>query len=173
MQSDRPSVRRKPTGTSPRTRFIIGCFLDILGIVAIVMTLIFPFHFFLPSWSYTETTISIEPYKAAEIDYDFFMGGVVRGVVTNTIHANSSAVLSLHVEDSGGETVLAPRSISERYTFELQPQQTGLHKLILDNVQDAEGSATVRIWQYYYNILFLSLGFAVFISGIVLIITAP
>jgi hypothetical protein len=173
VQKGHPSSPKKPTKPPTITRFSIGCLLDILGIIVLVTALIFPFHFFLPAWSRTETTVTIEPYRNAQIDHDFFMGGVVRGTITHTMETNSTVTLSFYIEDSTGEKVVDPRRIPGTYNFELQPQQTGLHRLVLDNTLQMQGTARLTIQQYYYNILFLSLGFVIFIAGILLIVTAP
>ena len=153
-------------------RFLLGTFLDVIGIMIIIMSFLFPFHFFMPAWSHTETTLHVEPYGNSSLDLDLFMGGIIRGTV-QVIGAENNTALDFTIEDSAAETVTS-RRIQNGYNFEFSPKTTGLHKLHFDNTINAREpkSVNVTIRQYYYNILLLCIGFAVFISGIVLIITA-
>ena len=153
-------------------RFHLGTFFDIIGIVIIVMSFLFPFHFFMPAWSQIETSLQVEPYGNSSLDLDLFIGGIVRGTVR--ISGENKTAVDFVIEDSTGETITS-RRIEEKYNFEFSPKNTGLHKLHFDNIVDAREPKTVNVTirQYYYNILFLCVGFAIFISGIILIITAP
>ena len=153
-------------------RFLLGTFLDVIGIMIIIMSFLFPFHFFMPAWSHSEISLQVEPYGNSSLDLDLFMGGIIRGTV-QVIGVENNTVLDFTIEDSAAETITSKR-IQNGYSFEFSPRNTGLHKLRFDNTINAREpkSVNVTIRQYYYNILFLCIGSAVFISGIVLIITA-
>lgn len=152
-------------------RFHLGTFFDIIGIVIIVISFLFPFHFFMPAWSHTETSLQVEPYVNSTLDLDLYIGGIIRGTVQ--VSGENKTAVDFIIEDPSGETITS-RRIDEKYNFEFSPKNTGLHKLRFDNIVDAREPKTVNVTirQYYYNILFLCVGFAIFISGIILIITA-
>ena len=152
-------------------RFPVGIFFDVVGITVIVMSFLFPFHFFMPAWGQNETTLQVEPYRNTELDLDLYIGGIIRGTIQ--ISAANSTALNFVIEDSTGETITSKR-IQKRYNFEFSPKNTGLHRLQFDNTVNANEPKTINISvrQYYYNVLFLCIGFGIFLSGIVLIITA-
>ena len=156
---------------SPRTWLFLGVVLDVLGIVVIVISYLLPFHFFLPPWSHKDASLEVDAHRAVYIECDFIMGSIIRGMVLNLGETDRS--IDFYIEDSEGGTVLRREGILERYIFEFSPQDTGLYRLVLDNTIDTPGSIYVIIWRYYYKIFFLCLGFGIFISGLVLIVTAP
>ena len=156
---------------SPRTWLYLGVVLDALGILVIVVSYLVPFHFFLPPWNYRDATLEVDAHKAVPMECDFLTGSIIRGMVLNLGEENRG--IDFYIEDSGGETLLRRDGILERYMFEFRPQDTGLYRLVLDNTIETPRSVYVIVWQYYYNILFLCLGFGIFISGVVLIATAP
>ena len=160
-----------PTYARNVRRFPLGIFFDVVGITIITMSFLYPFHFFMPAWGQNKTTLQVEPYGNTGLDLDLYFGGIIRG----TIHisgANSTA-LNFIIEDSSGETLTSER-IKQQYNFDFSPRNTGLHRLQFDNTVNADEPKTISIEvrQYYYNVLFLCVGFAIFISGIILVITA-
>jgi hypothetical protein len=129
--------------------------------------LIFPFHFFLPAWTYYANTTTIDPYGRLKINQNYFMGGIIRGQV---IVNKSNNTLDFYIEDSSGKTIVGPRDIIDEIDFEFQPQETSFYTIILDNMAGESRSIFIITWQYYYNILFAFSGFITFIIGIILII---
>jgi len=152
-------------------RFPLGIFFDVVGITVIIMSFLFPFHFFMPAWNQNETTLQVEPYGNTGLDLDLYIGGIIRGSIQ--ISGANSTALSFIIEDSTGETITS-KKVEKQYNFEFSPKNTGLHKLLFDNTVNADEPKTISITvrQYYYNVLFLCIGFGIFLSGIILIITA-
>jgi hypothetical protein len=151
-------------------RFAFGCIFVVLGFVWIMISLIFPFHFFLNAWTHFENTITIDPYGRLKIDQNYFMGGIIRGQVIVSNESNGTIVF--YIEDSSGKTIVGPREINNSIKFEFQPQETSFYTIVLDNMGGDSRSIFIITWQYYYNILLTILSLVLFIIGIILIITS-
>jgi hypothetical protein len=153
---------------SPKTRVRGGSVLTVLGIIIIAASLMFPFHFFLEAWSHTDDTFVLETFETTSIYYDFFIGGIVRGMILPIGGGNVS--LDIEMKNSNGEVVHASENIEDRYFLEFQPSETGLYHLVIYNPTDNTVSVYVIIWQYYYNILLTLIGITVFAIGIIMIL---
>ena len=168
MQPEPSSLRKK--GISLKVWIILGYALDIIGIAAIIIALMIPFHLFLPAWRYKDGTFTI-PYRATYTDNGFFMEGTIRGMIVRgmIIIQGPDNSLNFTIINSDGETVLGPNIIAGRYTFEFQPQDSsGSYKIILENQTNETLYIYLIVWLYYYNILFVSLGIVILICGIIM-----
>jgi len=151
-----------------KKRFVLGCVLVILGIAVFVVGFIFPFHFFLTAWTHYANTITINPYGRLKIDQNYFMGGIIRGQIIVSNISNSTLIF--YIEDASGKIIVGPREINDEIKFEFHPQETSFYTIILDNMGGESRSIFIITWQYYYNVLFLILGFITFFAGIILIV---
>jgi hypothetical protein len=150
-------------------RLVLGGSFIALGILIIVVGLVFPFRFFLEPWTYNDQTVAVDPYGRLRLEQNFFMAGTIKGQVTAVNGSNSTIIF--YIEDSSGRTIIGPKNVTREFKFEFQPQQTGLYTFVLDNMEANSQTYYIITWQYYYNLLFTTLGFITFITGIISILT--
>jgi hypothetical protein len=160
----------KMTENGSKRRFILGCIIIVLGITLIVVGLFFPFHFFLPAWTYYTNTMTIDSYGRLKIDQNYFVGGVITWQVIVSNVSNSTLVF--YIEDSSGKTIEGPREFNDEIKFEFHPQETSFYSMVLDNIMGESKTVFIINWQYYYNILFQILGFIIFIVGIIFCVSS-
>jgi len=89
------------------------------------------------------------------------LGSLVRGMVVI-----QEGNISLSLEDSKGNVIVADREVNGRYSFEFQASSAPSFVLFLDN---SDGSVEKRvywtIWTYFYSILSLLYGIGVSVVG--------
>jgi hypothetical protein len=138
-----------------------GSLAVVLGIVFVISSFLIPFHLFLPAWVQEEDSYTIKPKERRSISIHSLGGSVVRGMLLI-----QEGNISLSLEDSNGNVIVAEGEVNGEYLFGFQASSADSFVLFLDN---SDGSAEKRvdwtIWMYFYNILSLLYGISVSVVG--------